>query len=165
SLQHPNVVRTFAYVYEEGSDGLYSVMEAHSHDLFSEILRYPGQIMPADKSMAYFAQIAAALYYLHIDCRVAHRDIKLDNLVLSRDSQTAMLVDFGCARRFTPHIPAIAYSVCGSDPYIAPEILANSNCGGYANGKVVGYDAFKADVWALGIVFLALRSARFPWEL
>ncbi|KAJ2759523.1 serine/threonine protein kinase, partial [Coemansia nantahalensis] len=45
--------------------------------------------------------------------------------------------------------------VCGSDPYIAPEVFEPR----------AAYDARKVDVWALGIIFLAMVSGHFPWEV
>ncbi|KAJ2645106.1 serine/threonine protein kinase [Coemansia sp. RSA 1694] len=52
------------------------------------------------------------------------------------------------------YVETLSTSVCGSDPYMAPELFSGG--GSYAAAMV--------DVWALGIIYFALRFAQFPWS-
>ncbi|KAI8869625.1 kinase-like protein, partial [Ramicandelaber brevisporus] len=161
-MEHAHVIRTFAYVAED--DGSFHVvMEALPRDLFSEIQALQRRVAAGEcdeaARMAFigraFAQIVSAVAYMHSERRVAHRDLKLENICIDEHG-TPKLIDFGCSTRFAASPSAHVYGVCGSDPYIAPEVFASAATG-------AGYDGRAADVWALGIIFLAMVSAHFPW--
>ncbi|KAJ1798156.1 Nitrogen permease reactivator protein [Coemansia sp. RSA 2399] len=51
------------------------------------------------------------------------------------------------------YVETMSYGMCGSDPYMAPELFSN----GY-------YMAPKVDVWALGIIYFAIQNQQFPWS-
>ena len=46
--------------------------------------------------------------------------------------------------------------LCGSDPYISPEVLANHQ---------QPYDPKAVDIWLLGIIYVAIISKCFPWSI
>jgi serine/threonine protein kinase len=68
-----------------------------------DLVRSNRQGLPAALSTSYAYQLAAALRYLHLDARVAHRDVKLENILLERDPKNTddpgliRLCDFGMA--------------------------------------------------------------------
>jgi serine/threonine protein kinase len=101
-----------------------------------------------------FRQISDGVEYLH-EMGLAHRDLKLDNCVMTNDN-FVKLIDFGTAAVFhypgKSHTPATG--IVGSDPYLAPEVLNNQP-----------YDPRKADVWSLAIIFLCMILRRFPWKI
>ena len=101
-----------------------------------------------------FRQICDGVEYLH-ELGLAHRDLKLDNCVMSSDN-IVKLIDFGTATVFhypgKTHTPATG--IVGSDPYLAPEVL---------NGD--SYDPRKTDVWSVAIIFLCMVLRRFPWKI
>ncbi|KAI8866868.1 kinase-like protein [Ramicandelaber brevisporus] len=158
-LQHPNIVRTYVYVAEEDGS-LHSVMEAVPHDLFSVRMIHINSL---------FRQIVDAVAYMHLEHGVAHRDLKLDNICLDSNG-TIRIIDFGCATKcaavkrsgssntYSNAIVPVT-GVCGSDPYIAPEVFESRKQPG------LGYDATKVDVWALGIIYMAMVSVHFPWSV
>ena len=86
---------------------------------------------------------------------LAHRDLKLDNCVMSSEN-VVKLIDFGTATVF--HYPGKAHTpatgIVGSDPYLAPEVLVNDS-----------YDPRKSDVWSVAIIFLCMVLRRFPWKI
>lgn len=95
----------------------------------------------------YFHQLIEALEYLHQN-KVAHLDIKLENLFLAQDYQL-QIGDFGLARFFD----ACPKDSCSSPIYRAPEIKVGC-CKNLA----------AADIYSAGVVLFALKSnGHFPF--
>ncbi|KAJ1948687.1 serine/threonine protein kinase, partial [Linderina pennispora] len=150
SLQHPNVIRTYQFVRE--ADGtVYSIMEYCEKDLFTVVQE--GSLTADDIDRLYF-QLLSGIAYLHDVAHVAHRDMKLDNLCVDEDGNLK-IIDFGCSSTFDPLAPAQTRGVCGSDPYISPEVFVPR----------AAYDPRKVDVWATAVIYLAMVSGHFPWEV
>lgn len=126
-------------------------MEYAPYDLFSVVMS--GK-MTRPEIYCVFRQICDGVEYLH-SLGLAHRDLKLDNCVMTTDN-VVKLIDFGTATVF--HYPGkkqtMATGVVGSDPYLAPEILNSEE-----------YDPRKTDVWSVAIIFLCMILRRFPWTI
>jgi len=86
--------------------------------------------------------------------RVAHRDIKLENILLTdqMDDTKIKLADFGCAHPFIPGKKSLK-SLCGSPQYAAPELFLHEN----------GYDE-RCDIWSTGVVVFVLLGGYAPFE-
>ena len=86
---------------------------------------------------------------------LAHRDLKLDNCVMTTDN-VVKLIDFGTATVFhyPGKAPQKATGVVGSDPYLAPEVLSDKE-----------YDPRKTDVWSVAVIFICMVLRRFPWTI
>jgi len=97
-----------------------------------------------------FKQLVAALLHLY-KLNVAHRDIKIENILLEEDTLDIWLCDFGFACLFRPGDKLAEW--CGSPFTIAPEILNR-----------VPYSPEAADVWALGSVLYTLLCGAFPFQ-
>jgi serine/threonine protein kinase len=93
----------------------------------------------------YVASLSLALAHMH-EMRIAHRDVKPENVVLSKDG-TAKLADMGLSKV----LKGKTYTVCGTIEFLAPEILGQ---GGYGPA---------ADWWALGIVTYELMTGVTPF--
>jgi serine/threonine protein kinase len=126
-------------------------MEFAPYDLFSVVMS--GK-MCRPEIYCVFRQICDGVEYLH-EIGVAHRDLKLDNCVMSSDN-IVKLIDFGTATVF--HYPGKAHTpatgIVGSDPYLAPEVLSGDS-----------YDPRKTDVWSVAIIFICMVLRRFPWKI
>lgn len=83
---------------------------------------------------------------------IIHRDIKLENILLKKHSKgyTCKIGDFGLARPIDNNETAITN--CGTEIYMAPEILS-----GQAYGK-------QADLWSIGVLFHCLLFGDFPFK-
>ncbi|KAF8201677.1 other/HAL protein kinase [Pholiota molesta] len=149
TLKHPNIIETVDIVYDHGR--YYEVMEFAPFDLFSVVMS--GK-MCRPEIYCVFRQICDGVEYLH-EMGLAHRDLKLDNCVMTTDN-VVKLIDFGTATVF--HYPGKAHTpatgIVGSDPYLAPEVLDGTS-----------YDPRKTDVWSLAIIFLCMVLRRFPWKI
>lgn len=143
---HPNIIQLFEVI--ETPTHVVLVMEfAPGGDL----LRYVRQRrrLTEARSQELLKQLLDGLHHIH-RMGVAHRDIKLENLLL--DSFALLkIADFGVAvtmtgdRRLTEH--------CGTPSYIAPEIILDG-----------GYEGPPVDVWSAGIVAYAMLCGRVPFK-
>jgi serine/threonine protein kinase len=93
-------------------------------------------------------QILGAVEYLH-SLGICHRDIKLENVLLTR-SAGVKLCDFGLA---AITFDGIVKGGCGSFEYSAPEIITAPRC-----------DGFKADMWSVGVVIYAIFARALPFK-
>jgi serine/threonine protein kinase len=94
----------------------------------------------------YAAQIAMAIGYLHAQ-GIAHRDLKLENILLNQDGYLR-IIDYGLAKMIGEgnhsylnfNIEDLATSFCGTPEYLAPEMVSHA-----------GHDR-NVDWWALGVL-------------
>ncbi|KAI0748248.1 hypothetical protein C8Q80DRAFT_1120759 [Daedaleopsis nitida] len=149
TLKHANIIETVDIVTDHGH--YYEVMEYAPYDLFSVVM---SGNMTRPEIYCVFRQICDGVEYLH-SLGLAHRDLKLDNCVMTKDN-VVKLIDFGTATVF--HYPGkkttMATGIVGSDPYLAPEVLSQDN-----------YDPRKTDVWSVAIIFMCMVLRRFPWKI
>jgi serine/threonine protein kinase len=102
-----------------------------------------------DDALNAFQQLVYALYFCHRQ-GVAHRDLKLENILLDAKGRLK-LADFGMASLMTPG--SLLETACGSPNYCAPEVLA----GGLYNGA-------RSDTWSLGIILYAMVTGGLPFD-
>ncbi|KAH9409011.1 protein serine threonine kinase [Tyrophagus putrescentiae] len=103
----------------------------------------------------WFYQSASGLSYLHEVLKTAHRDIKLDNILLDGNF-VAKLTDFGFAKQCfdnDKHRVILSSTFCGTLPYECPQILEHKP-----------YDAFKADCWSMGVTLFIMLFSAFPFH-
>lgn len=105
------------------------------------------------KKQCIFKQLCVVVYHLHYNLNMIHRDIKLDNILLTPDG-VIKLIDFGNANLLSTSSDLVK-GILGSDAYLAPEVLLSPHS---YNGKPV-------DVWACAIVFISLWLNKFPWKI
>ncbi|KAK9367807.1 kinase-like domain-containing protein [Lipomyces kononenkoae] len=149
TLHHPNIIETLDIMHENGK--FYEVMEYCPYDLFAIVMS--GKMSRAEVYCV-FKQILSGVAYLH-DMGLAHRDLKLDNCVVSEDG-IVKIIDFGSASVFRyPFESEIvkAHGIVGSDPYLAPEVCSE-----------LKYDPQPADIWSVAIIFCCMLLRRFPWK-
>ncbi|KAF7722035.1 serine/threonine protein kinase [Apophysomyces ossiformis] len=149
TLHHPNIIETLDIVQEGNT--FYEIMEYAPNDLFNVVM---SGMMSREEIACCWRQLLLGLDYLH-SMGIAHRDLKLDNLVLDHLG-ILKIIDFGCSCVFKyPFEDAITLSkgIFGSDPYIAPEQYTQPT-----------YDPRQSDIWSCGIIFICMTIRRFPWR-
>lgn len=114
SLSHPFIVRLVGA--HQDRDSLFLLQEyCAGGDFFSLLLRQGGTLT-VSQSTFYAAVVAVTVDYLHRS-RVVHRDVKPENLLLSRDG-TPRLADFGFAKILPED--GRTFTLCGTPEYLAP---------------------------------------------
>jgi protein-serine/threonine kinase len=104
---------------------------------------------PERTAKFYCAELCLALEYLH-ERDIMYRDLKPENILLSAHGHVK-LVDFGLAKgHVSSHISG-ARTYCGTEQYLAPEVLDRQDY-----GKAV-------DWWALGMILYEMLTGLPPW--
>ena len=145
-LSHPNVIRLLDVA--ETNAKIYCIMEyADGGSLLDYVRRRKRLQEPEAAKFAY--QTCLALDRCH-RLGVAHRDVKLENLLLdARDD--IKLIDFGLSAVLAPGKKLKVH--CGSPSYAAPEIVARKP-----------YDGPPVDVWSMGVVTFAMVTGYLPFH-
>jgi serine kinase len=145
-LCHPNIIKLFHHF--EDARRIYAVLE---YAPGGDALRYIQKkgALSSEHAKIWMLQLADAVRYLHHQ-GVAHRDLKLENLILDAASNIK-LCDFGFARECGTTDLSSTY--CGSKSYAAPEILSGTQ-----------YDPRKADIWALGVILFIFVTGKMPFD-
>ncbi|KAK2737656.1 Chk1 protein kinase [Myotisia sp. PD_48] len=154
---HDNIIA----FYNTGENDIWRwiAMElAEGGDLFDKIEADVG--VGDDVAHVYFTQLVGAVGFMHSK-GVGHRDIKPENILLSVDGNLK-IADFGLATLFEYGGKLkLNTTLCGSPPYIAPEIIS---CSHHGHTKGEGYRADVADIWSCGIVLFVLLVGNTPWD-
>jgi serine/threonine protein kinase len=147
ALNHPYLLQLHAtWVYERR---LHIAMELADHSLADWIkqcraAKLPG--IPHDDLVAYMAEAAEALDYLHSQ-HVLHRDIKPENLL--RIQGHAKVADFGLTRLLQDDRGTATF--CGTPLYMAPEVW-----GGQASTN--------SDQYSLALTYAHMLTGRRVFE-
>ena len=90
--------------------------------------------------------------YIHAN-KIVHKDLKLDNIMLTWEDDQVKLIDFGVAIKLMVKEQRIRTSEaeCGTKRFRPPESFQKLTC------------SFKTDVWAFGCVILYLATGRKPY--
>jgi serine/threonine-protein kinase len=146
-LSHPNIVT----VIDRGDDGgrQYIVFEHVEGENLKELVVRSGRL-PVRRALELALDVAGGLAFAH-DHGLVHRDVKPQNVLLSREGEVKV-TDFGIARSLhMEHGVTQTGTVLGTGEYLAPE---------QASGKQVSP---ATDVYSLGVVLWELLAGDVPF--
>ena len=147
-LNHINLLKQYGHFYDEYKGIEYVIIVSEfiqgvdMYDIYFDSYIINRTRDPTD----YIIQIATGLKYLHsMGC--IHRDIKLENIIITLDN-VVKIIDYDfLIDGYDPH-----GSCCGTLNYISPEILNNEF-----------YDE-STDVWSLGISIYCILTCKYPFD-
>ncbi|KAI8380008.1 kinase-like domain-containing protein [Choanephora cucurbitarum] len=146
SLHHPFVLSLKHTWIEKDTYYLISNYCAHG-----SLLSYLNQQRCLDEKEAkrLFRQLCQGIQYLHQQCRLCHKDLKLENILLDHDFNVK-ICDFGLALSLDQQEQEMTG---GSLAYVAPEQLMSAE----ALAKTA------TDVWSLGVILYGLVVGNLPF--
>jgi len=146
---HPNVM--FLKEYFEENNKVYLITELLTGGELLDAVLEKGHYSEADARLC-FHKLLEGLSYLHTK-KIAHRDLKLENLLLDRkeDIATVKIADFGLAKRAAE---STMETICGTPQYVAPEVIL-----GIPGNKYT----FTVDLWSAGVILFILLGGYPPF--
>ncbi|XP_039877429.1 triple functional domain protein isoform X3 [Simochromis diagramma] len=147
-LQHPHIV-TLIDTYETPSSYALVLEMADQGRLLDYIVSWGN--LTEEKVACYLRNVLEALHYLH-NCRIAHLDIKPENLLVSHTASgqpVVKLTDFGDAVQLNS--AHYVHPLLGSPEFASPELVL---------GEPV---SLTSDLWSLGVVTYVLLSGASPF--
>ncbi|HWH45454.1 MAG TPA: protein kinase [Thermoleophilaceae bacterium] len=149
-LQHPNIVQIFDSGQDPESGRHFIVMEYVEGPSCAELLR-EHKTLDVEQAAGIVRDACHGLDYAH-RAGVIHRDVKPGNLLVSADSGTAKLADFGIAKAAHQSRITQTGSVLGTAAYLSPE---------QAHGEPAGP---VSDIYSLGVCAYQFLTGRLPHE-
>lgn len=146
---HPNIAQLYQYI--DRPDFHYLVFQyIAGQDLFCHLEKMGFAPQPEPTARSIITQICSGLQHIHSHS-IAHRDIKLENVLIEPSTGKVTVIDLGLCAFIEEGKPCRDW--CGSDNYLAPEIVRRTP-----------YNGYKADVFSAGVVLFALVFGVFPFE-
>ncbi len=144
ALNHPNIATVHAF--EESEDGTFIVMEY----IDGQPINTYSEAWSLARTIGAVLEIADGLAAAHAH-GVIHRDIKPDNILITKNNQVKIL-DFGLARLHDDVRKTRSGTVMGTLAYMSPEQI---------QGETVDH---RSDIWALGILMYELLVGKRPFD-
>lgn len=145
ALNHPNIVNIYDVVDEEELH--YIVMELVDGITLKEYILQKGKL-GISEAVGIATQVARGIGAAH-ERRIIHRDVKPQNMILSRDGKVKV-ADFGIARAVSSQ--TVSSQAMGSVHYISPE---------QAKGE---FTDERSDIYSLGVTLYEMLTGRLPFQ-
>ena len=150
-LNHPNIIHIKEYFVDKSK--FYLVMDLMEGPEIEEALRSLGEGHYTEHDVrSIMRALFESMAYMH-GKGIAHRDLKLENLVLKRpgDLGSVCIVDFGLAKQV--RMRERLTESCGTPWYASPELILGRS-----------YTGSGVDCWALGVSMYALLCGEWPFD-
>lgn len=144
-LSHPNIVSVYDVVDE--SDLHYIVMELIEGITLKSYIVKKGHL-GVKETIGIAIQVAQGIAAAH-DQHIVHRDIKPQNMIISRDGKVKV-ADFGIAKAVSAQ--TVGSNAVGSVHYISPE---------QARG---GSSDHRSDIYAMGVTMYEMLTGKVPFD-
>ena len=144
-IEHPNIVKLNDIYRDEKNICL--ILEYCEQDFNKVKCNYNSEYecqREINKLKKYILELNSALKYLK-SINIIHRDLKPKNILISSETDSIKLADFGFA---SDKSIDLYNTICGSPLYMAPEIIGIFI--GSGENKI-SYDS-KCDIWSLGLI-------------
>src|SRR5436189_710414 len=149
-LQHPNIVQVFDSGEDQPSSRHFIVMEYVNGPSCADLLREHRRL-GVEQTVEIVRGACHGLDYAH-RAGVVHRDVKPGNLLVSDESGTVKLADFGIAKAAEQTRITQVGAVLGTAAYLSPEQATGEEASG------------ASDVYSLGVCAYQFLAGRLPHE-
>jgi serine/threonine-protein kinase len=151
NLSHPNIVQVYTAGESEGTH--YIAMEFVDGETVKQHIEGQGRLDPRE-AIAITVFVAEALQYGWNKARLVHRDIKPDNIFLSKSGEVKV-GDLGLAKTVGGATTNLTQTgmMMGSPHYISPE-----------QARGAGDIDFRTDIYSLGCTLYHMLTGRPPYE-
>ena len=149
-LDHSSIIHIHD-VFEENNT-CYYVMEYIEGESLSDIVKRRGALTEAD-SVRYIREAASALEYIH-ERKINHLDVKPGNIMVRRDDNRAILIDFGLSKHYDNAGEQTSSTPVGISHGFAPIEQ-------YKQGGVSSFSP-TTDIYALGATLYYLVTGSVP---
>lgn len=144
-IKHKNIIKIYEKFYNDSK--LFIVLEYASNGTLKDVLNHSNYGCFTELvCKKYFRELVAAVDYLHTN-NIIHRDISLDNILLSSDD-TIKLTDFDCSN----YLKNSDTNFYGKIQYASPEMI-----------KGIERKKGTEDIWALGVCLCKMAVGFFPF--
>jgi len=150
NLNHPNIVT----IYEIGEfKGRHFFSMEYVDGVNLRAFLKKNKVIPVRKALSYMRQAADGLAHAW-QHKMIHRDIKPDNLLITR-KETLKILDLGLAKSYEPEHQGLTVSsaIMGTPYYMSPEQAKSS--------KQID---FRTDIYSLGATFYHLLTGQPPFQ-
>jgi serine/threonine protein kinase len=164
NLKHDAILDLKEYYVDEKESRVYVITEIlYGGAVLEAILKMKDERYTEAEAKVVVQRTLTGIEYMHSNL-VVHRDLKLENLLLSRDDDlsSVIIVDFGLAKRCRdtsrgraalPHAKGVDDSAVGTPVYAAPEVVEQKSYGA------------AVDMWSLGVIAYILVTGAMPRDL
>eukprot|EP00271_Cylindrocystis_brebissonii_P023479 TRINITY_DN9764_c0_g1_i1.p1 TRINITY_DN9764_c0_g1~~TRINITY_DN9764_c0_g1_i1.p1 ORF type:complete len:1002 (+),score=94.12 TRINITY_DN9764_c0_g1_i1:372-3377(+) len=151
--KHPNIIRYMEVC--EDAHYVHIVMERCQPGADLHRLVDTNGALPEPLALDLFRKVASAVSFCH-SYNVLHRDLKLENILLSLTRRGGALepklADFGLCVDLGENPSCEAREIVGSMYYLAPEVINEQT---YSR---------ESDVWSLGVLLFVMLSGKLPYK-
>ena len=148
-ISHPNIVKIIDSGLFGDEQRPYIVMEYVEGKTLRDYIEQSDEALEVEAVMIIASKIAAALEEIH-DEGFCHRDIKPDNIIISKDDEVK-LMDFGLAS-LPDSTLTLQDNLLGSPAYMSPEAYTNADSDP------------RSDLFSLGVLMYECLTKRLPWK-
>jgi len=150
-LSHQGIdVRYLSSEIDEENETGYIYMDFVPFPTLSEYMESFSYGLKEHHALVIFQNLLKSIEEIH-SCRVAHKDLKPENIFVDPDSYDVSVIDFGLSSLVDTNSKDKTF--CGSPLYMAPEMLNKE-----------AYDPILADIWSIGVILYEMLLGCNPWS-
>ncbi|MBC2579859.1 protein kinase domain-containing protein [Clostridium sp. DJ247] len=156
-VTHENIAKVYDYYINPGDKQVYLVFEyinGKGLDKYPDLIKCESKNL--NELLNIFEQILKGIICAHKN-NIIHRDIKLNNIMYSRNSNHIKIIDFGISKVKQANTRSYTVNMYGCAPFYAPERFH------YKNLKVDNEEKF--DIYALGVTFFYMLTGDYPYKV